>query len=142
SHRQQLLPVTADEVMELRDVGAVGEICTRFFDIDGRPCVTSLDRRMVALNLELLRATPLVIGVACGRQKAAAILGAVRGGYVKSLVTDDITAVDVLALARLAAGRADESGVALASNDRSSGGTERGGRTAYRSTSPLPAGAA
>jgi DNA-binding transcriptional regulator LsrR (DeoR family) len=99
-HRRQLLPVTEGEVAELRGVGAVGEICTRFFDIDGLPCDTSLDRRMVALDLSQLRSVPLVVGVACGRQKAAAILGAVRGGYVKSLVTDDITATDVLALAQ------------------------------------------
>jgi DNA-binding transcriptional regulator LsrR (DeoR family) len=98
--RARLLPVTEDEVAELRDVGAVGEICARFFDIEGQACVTSIDRRMVALTLNQLRAVPLVVGVARGKQKAAAILGAVRGGYVNSLVTDDSTAVDVLALAR------------------------------------------
>ena len=98
--RRRLPPVTEDEVAELRHAGAVGEICARFFDVEGRPCVTSLDRRMVALDLSQLRTVPLVIGVACGRQKAAAILGAVWGGYVKSLVTDDITAMEVLALAR------------------------------------------
>jgi DNA-binding transcriptional regulator LsrR (DeoR family) len=91
--------VTEDEATDLRNVGAVGEICARFFDIRGRPCVTSLDRRMVALDLSQLRALPLVVGVAGGRQKAAAILGAARGGYLKSLVTDEITARDVLALA-------------------------------------------
>ena len=98
--RRRLLPVTDDEMTELRTVGAVGEISTRFFDVDGRPCVTSLDRRMVALDLDQLRAVPLVVGVACGRQKAAAILGAVRGGYLKSLVTDDVTATEMLALDR------------------------------------------
>jgi deoxyribonucleoside regulator len=105
--RRQVRPVTDDEMAELRDVGAVGEICTRFFDAEGRPCVTSLDRRLVALDLAELRAVPLVIGVACGRQKAAAILGAVRGGYVKSLVTDDVTARDVLTLAGVATGGAE-----------------------------------
>ncbi|MFN8632684.1 MAG: sugar-binding domain-containing protein [Chloroflexota bacterium] len=106
SGRQRLLPATDAEVAELRGAGAVGEICARFFDLEGRPCVTALDRRMVALDLAQLRAVPLVVGVACGRQKAAAILGAVRGGYVKSLVTDDATALAVLALARPANGEA------------------------------------
>ena len=100
SHRRQLLPVSDDEVTELRDVGAVGEICTRFFDVAGRPCITALDRRLVALDLHQLRAVPLVVGVASGKSKAAAILGAVRGGYVNSLVTDDVTATEVLGLAR------------------------------------------
>jgi deoxyribonucleoside regulator len=97
--RRRLPRVTDDEVTELRNVHAVGEICARFFDIDGKPCITSLDRRMVALDLHHLFTVPLVIGVACGSQKAAAILGAVRGGYVKSLVTDDSTATAVLTLA-------------------------------------------
>jgi deoxyribonucleoside regulator len=112
--RRQVLPVGEAEVAELRSVGAVGEICTRFFDTGGEPCVTSLDRRMVALDLKQLRAVPLVIGVACGKQKAAAILGAVRGGYVKSLVTDDITATEVLALAGAPTGtHARNSGVGV-----------------------------
>jgi deoxyribonucleoside regulator len=104
SQRRQVLPVAEAEVAELRNLGAVGEICTRFFGIGGERCVTSLDRRMVTLDLCQLRAVPLVVGVARGKQKAAAILGAVRGGYVKSLVTDDITATEVLALTRSAGG--------------------------------------
>jgi len=140
--RRQLLPLTEDEVAELRNVGAVGEICTRFFDVDGRPCVTSLDRRMVALNLTQLRAVPLVIGVAAGRQKAAAILGAVRGGYVKSLVTDDVTAMAVLALARSLADGAREREDAC--DTRAGGRSSRTGcesRAGARSREPLSAGA-
>ena len=99
SRRGQVLPVTEDDLAELRQVGAVGEICTRFFDEDGRACMTALDRRMVAIELNDFRAVPVVIGVAAGRHKAHAILGAIRGGYIKSLVTDDVTAREVLALA-------------------------------------------
>lgn len=94
------LAFTEGEVMELRMHGAVGEICTRFFDIHGKPCSTSLDQRLVALDLNQMRSVPLVIGVAYGKSKAAAILGALRGGYLKTLVTDDGTAAEVLALAR------------------------------------------
>ena len=91
--------MTCAELSELHAAGAVGEICARFYDINGGPCATSLDRRMVAPDLEQLRSIPLIIGVACGHEKAAAILGAVRGGYVKTLVTDDVTAVAILSLA-------------------------------------------
>ncbi len=87
--------------MELRQAGAVGEICSRFFDASGRPCITSLDRRMVAIDLGEFRAVPLVVGVGAGEQKARAILGAVRGGYIKSLVTDDVTAKELLRLAHV-----------------------------------------
>ncbi len=117
---RKLLPSTWDEEAELRNAGAAGEICARFFDIGGRPCMTSLDRRMVALDLGQLRAVPLVVAVASGKQKAAAILGAVRGGYVKSLVTDDVTATEVLALARSTQGGTEAREAASVGQDRRS----------------------
>jgi deoxyribonucleoside regulator len=98
--RRQVVPVTNEDLSELRQAGAVGEICSRFFDALGQPCITSRDRRMVAIELAEFRAVPLVMGVASGSQKAPAILGAVRGGYVKSLVTDDATAKELLRLAQ------------------------------------------
>jgi deoxyribonucleoside regulator len=101
--RHQVVPVTDEDVAEIRQAGGVGEICTRFFDASGQPCITALDRRMVAIDLAEFRAVPLVIGVASGKQKARAILGAVRGGYIKSLVTDNATAQELLSLARAAA---------------------------------------
>jgi deoxyribonucleoside regulator len=107
SMRRQVLPVTDDDLTELRQAGAVGEICTRFFDASGQPCITSLDRRMVAIDLTEFRAVPLVVGVASGKQKAPAILGAVRGGYVKSLVTDDATAKELLRLAQTSRAKSD-----------------------------------
>jgi DNA-binding transcriptional regulator LsrR (DeoR family) len=97
--QRKVLPVPEEELTELRQIGAVGEICTRFFDANGCPCTTSLDGRMLALDLSAFREVPLVIGVAAGVHKAAAILGAVRGGYLKALVTDDATAKELLALA-------------------------------------------
>jgi len=117
--RRQVLPVTEEDLTELRNVGAVGEICTRFYDAHGYPCTTSLDRRIVAVELGEFRSVPLVIGVAAGEQKAPAILGAVRGGYAKSLVTDDTTAKEVLALARhagdTAGARVSDAGVSARS---------------------------
>lgn len=94
------LGITDNELAELRGLGAVGEICIRFFDLEGKPCATSFEKRLVGIDLCRLRSMPLVIGVACGRHKAAAILGALRGGYLKVLVTDDATADEVLTLAR------------------------------------------
>lgn len=83
---------------ELLDKGAVGGICLRYFTVEGRPC-PELPGRVVGLDLDWLRRTPRVIGVAGGPDKAEAVLGALRAGYVKSLVTDEGTAREVLALA-------------------------------------------
>lgn len=92
--------ITEPELAELRALGAVGEICMRFFNSEGKPCTTSLEKRLVGIDLRQVRSIPLVIGVASGSHKAAAILGALCGGYVKALVTDDVTAEEVLSRAR------------------------------------------
>lgn len=72
----------------LRDLGAVGDICLRYFDADGAPVVSDVDSRIVGIDADQLRAVPRRIAVAGGQRKHAAILGAVRGGWVNVLVTD------------------------------------------------------
>jgi len=85
----------------LMDEGAVGGICLRYFTIEGRPC-RELSARVAGLDLDRLRRTARVIAVAGGKDKAEAILGALRGDYVKTLVTDEDAAREILALAEVA----------------------------------------
>lgn len=72
---------------------AVGEVCARFFDVQGRPVETEYDGRIVAVEREDLMRVPLRVGIAGDLSKLPAILGAVRGGYVNALVTDAETAM-------------------------------------------------
>ncbi len=51
---------------------------------------------MIAMSADQLRRTPLVVGVALGEAKAAAILGAARSGLISALATDARTAEAVL----------------------------------------------
>ncbi|MGZ4353565.1 MAG: sugar-binding transcriptional regulator, partial [Gaiellaceae bacterium] len=90
----------ADEAVlrRLRRAGAVGDVCGRHFDGQGRPCDVELNRRVVGLDLDSLHRIPTVIGVAAGRRKAEAILGALRGRHVDVLVTDAAAAGRVLEL--------------------------------------------
>ena len=74
----------------------MGDICARSFDAHGRPCRLSFDRRIVGLQLTQIRRIPLVIGVATGSSKAAAIRGALAGKLISALITDQAAAVDVL----------------------------------------------
>ena len=82
----------------LRDHGVVGDVCARHYDDRGRELDIELNRRIVGIELEDLHNIERVIGVAGGEAKAAAILGALRGGHVNVLVTDDATASKVLSL--------------------------------------------
>jgi DNA-binding transcriptional regulator LsrR (DeoR family) len=79
---------STNELHRLADKGAVGDICLRFFDTTGRQVVTELNDRVISMDLDQLRAVPRVIGVAGGRRKTQAILGALAGGLVKALITD------------------------------------------------------
>ncbi len=83
---------SVQELEALREKGAVGDICMRFFDEDGNPIRNGLDERVIGLTLEELRRIRRCIGVAGGRRKVAAIRGAMRGGYINVLVTDIHTA--------------------------------------------------
>ncbi|MGH2381585.1 MAG: sugar-binding domain-containing protein, partial [Candidatus Limnocylindria bacterium] len=80
----------------LRRSGAVGDICMRFYDRNGSP-ITDGVRGVIGLDLERLRRIPNVIAVAGGSEKCEAISGALRGGYVDTLVTDEPTAQGIVA---------------------------------------------
>jgi DNA-binding transcriptional regulator LsrR (DeoR family) len=81
-----------DEQAALRRLGAVGDICLRFFDDAGHPVTTPLHDRVLGITLEQLRQVRRCIGIAGGQRKLAAIAGALRGGLVNVLITDRWTA--------------------------------------------------
>ncbi len=83
----------------LRGQGVVGEICGRFYDIDGHYEGFEINNRIISLDLDDLRQIPQSVAVARGPLKAEAIVGALRGKFVKVLATDDVTARTVLRLA-------------------------------------------
>ena len=87
-----------EALMQLRAQGAVGDVCARHYDVQGQVLDIDLNRRTVGIELEVLHSIERVIGVAGGEAKAEAILGALRGGHVNVLVTDDVAARQVLAL--------------------------------------------
>jgi DNA-binding transcriptional regulator LsrR (DeoR family) len=78
----------------------VGDVCARYFDIDGRPVGGPVDDRVLAVTLSDLRRIPTVVGLASGKEKAPGILGALRGRVVDVLVCDAGAARAVLALER------------------------------------------
>lgn len=83
-------------INELINLGAVGDIMGHYYDIQGKPVITGLEGRLVGLEPEQIFAIPTVIGVA-GGDKVDAVLGAVKGGYIDVLITDDQTAAAILA---------------------------------------------
>lgn len=87
--------ISAADRKRLVEAGAVGDVSTRFFTAAGEP-VHVLDDRLIAIEWEQLKAIPLVIGMAAGIEKRAAVLGALRSGCLDVVVTDQSTARSVL----------------------------------------------
>ncbi|MFF0224245.1 sugar-binding transcriptional regulator [Streptomyces sp. NPDC004629] len=80
--------IAADEQRQLEELGAVGDVCTRYFDAEGRAVAAPFNDRIIGIAPEQLRSIERRIGVAGGMSKLAAIRGAVRGGWVNILITD------------------------------------------------------
>ncbi len=80
--------LSAADLKDLKERGAVGEICGRFFDKAGRECDSPWRDRVLSIDLEQLRKIPQVIGVVAGADRSAAIAAAIRGGLVKALLVD------------------------------------------------------
>lgn len=91
----------SDILRGLTAKGAVGDIVGRFYNIDGCPIESDLDSRTISIELESVRQIPCVIGLAGGPNKVEAILGALRGNYLKILITDEETAAAVIRLNNL-----------------------------------------
>ncbi|NUP32649.1 MAG: sugar-binding transcriptional regulator, partial [Streptomycetaceae bacterium] len=70
---------SADEIDELRDAGAVGDVCMRFFDADGESVDQATADRVIAIDPDRLRAAPRSVAVAGGRRKTEAVRAALRG---------------------------------------------------------------
>ncbi len=85
-----------EEVEDILDHGAVGNICGNFYTIKGEPVSCHADKRRISMSLEKLQEVPQVLGAAGGKEKVQAVLGALRGKLVDILITDERTAERVL----------------------------------------------
>jgi len=86
-----------EHLPQLVEAGAVGDICGIYYDRDGRIIESGLEDRMIAAGVDQLRAIDCLTAVACGEDKVAAVLGALRTGLISSLFIDQNMAEQMLA---------------------------------------------
>lgn len=84
--------ISQADISYLQEQGAVGNLCFRFFDKDGKAIQSELDQRVIGIELEQLRAIPRTIAIAGGLDKLKAIHAALLGGWINVLITDQATA--------------------------------------------------
>jgi DNA-binding transcriptional regulator LsrR (DeoR family) len=81
--------VPLEDLEELKNEGAVGDVCGLNFDVNGGEICGTFCERLITIPKEFLFSIPIRIGVAGGLGKVQPLLGALRGGYINVLVTDD-----------------------------------------------------
>jgi lsr operon transcriptional repressor len=85
--------IQENDVADMLKRGAVGDIFTHFFDLEGRRVPTPIEERSVTADVPMK--CP-VTAVAYGETKVLPIVGAVRGRFIDGLVTDEKTAAAAL----------------------------------------------
>lgn len=88
--------VSRKEIQSIRESGAIGDVCGRFYNLDGEMCALDFQQRLIGISLADLLAIPIRIGVAGGTPKVEPIIGALRGGLINVLVSDEATVQQVL----------------------------------------------
>lgn len=88
--------ISAREIEELRELGAVGDTNGLFFDAAGSAVDHPLNQRTIALGFEDLRKTCTVALVA-GRSKLQASKGFLASGVARGLIIDGDTAIELAA---------------------------------------------
>lgn len=76
--------------------GAIGHIGGHFYDVEGKEIQTKLAERMIGIEFADLKKCENVVCVAYGKAKAKAIAGAMRGGFVNTLIIDSDCAAGVV----------------------------------------------
>ncbi|MGI6738628.1 MAG: sugar-binding transcriptional regulator [Christensenellales bacterium] len=87
--------LTEQDIFELKDIGAIGSMCTSYFDRDGNLLYPEIEKRMIGQPLENLRGAK-TIAVAIGKSKQAAIDAALKTGHVDVFMTNVETAQHIL----------------------------------------------
>lgn len=88
--------MTPSNLKDLERRGAVGSINLRYFDEHGVRVPSDFDERVIGLTLDEIKKIRRVIGVAGGSSKHQAIQAALDGKLVNVLVTDHVTAQQLL----------------------------------------------
>jgi DNA-binding transcriptional regulator LsrR (DeoR family) len=86
----QFTALSAEDLKRIANgCGGVGEIAAHVYDIEGRPGAKEYADRVIGLTLNEIQQIPYRIGVAASAAKALPVFGALRGGYLHALITDE-----------------------------------------------------
>jgi len=93
--------VEDDARARIKSHGGVGFICAHFFDENGQFLDLDINDNIVGIKTESIKSNNIIL-VAGGKFKAKAILAALKGGYINTIISDDKTLEYVLELSNKA----------------------------------------
>jgi DNA-binding transcriptional regulator LsrR (DeoR family) len=94
----QFASLSPEDILAVTEIRqAAGEVLMHVLDRQGKPVNSILNQRIVGLELDVLKKIPLTIGIAGTQNKVTPIIAALKGGYLKVLITDEETAKEVVA---------------------------------------------
>jgi DNA-binding transcriptional regulator LsrR (DeoR family) len=88
--------IKEEDIEDLRQSGAVGDISSRFLDSNGRPIDHPINDKVIGTTLDEIKEVPVVVGVVEGTNKLESIRGALRGNYLDVLIIDEVSASALL----------------------------------------------
>lgn len=88
--------LTQDQMEGLLKKGAIGDICLRFFDDQGRVIQSDVNDRVIGITLDELKKIDRVVGVTGGPHKEKVIRAALVGKLVNVIITDQHSAQKLL----------------------------------------------
>lgn len=88
--------LTTNDIEIMKSMGAVGDLLSQFYDKDGHVLDLPLHKQLVSTDIHLLKSLNHVVAVAGGLEKREAIIGALKGGYIDVLITDEAVAQSLI----------------------------------------------
>ena len=89
--------ITDEEIQEFAKNGVVGNVALQFFDTNGDTGkFEPFNERVAGMNTDMMKKVRNRIGIAGGRERVEAVKGAINGGYINMLITNNECAEKLL----------------------------------------------
>jgi DNA-binding transcriptional regulator LsrR (DeoR family) len=88
--------ISAELYDEVINSKAVGDIALQFYDINGNAIDSELRNLLIGITPEEIKQVDTVVGIAGGAEKLNAIRGALKSNLINVLITDNLTAAQLI----------------------------------------------
>lgn len=88
--------LTYDETKELHDGNMGADVCGTRLSPNGELLETFLSNRVLTIDLKDLHNIPKVCAIGAGSEKALSFIAGCRGGFIKSVIMDEVCALSII----------------------------------------------